>query len=68
MTTAVDGDRAPLADQEALAAYLQVPARTLEQWRRERKGPRWAVVGRHVRYAWPDVDRWLAEQARGDSA
>jgi excisionase family DNA binding protein len=65
MATAVRSDRQPLADQEALAAYLKVPERTLEQWRRARKGPRWALVGRHVRYAWSDVDAWLDQQARG---
>jgi excisionase family DNA binding protein len=68
MTTAVQSDRQPLADQVAVAEYLKVPVRTLEQWRRERKGPRWVPVGRHVRYAWPDVDAWVAEQARGGSA
>jgi len=68
MATAVSSDRQPLADQEDVAAYLQVPPRTLEQWRREGKGPRWAPVGRHVRYAWPDIDAWLAERARGGAS
>jgi excisionase family DNA binding protein len=68
MDTAVRSDRQPLAGQDEVAEYLQVPARTLEQWRRDGKGPRWASVGRHVRYAWPDVDAWLAERARGGVA
>jgi excisionase family DNA binding protein len=65
MSTAVRSDRQPLAGQGDVAAYLNVPERTLEQWRRAEKGPRWAFVGRHVRYAWSDVDAWLAKQARG---
>lgn len=68
MATAVRSDRQPLADQEAVAAYLKIPPRTLEQWRRAGKGPRWALVGRHVRYEWADVDAWLAEQARGGAS
>jgi hypothetical protein len=65
MTTAVRSDRQPLAEPPAVAAYLKIPERTLEQWRRACKGPRWVPVGRHIRYVWADVDAWLAGQARG---
>jgi excisionase family DNA binding protein len=61
MTTAVS-DRQPLAEPPELAAYLNVPERTIGQWRRARKGPKWVLVGKHVRYRWGDVDSWLASQ------
>jgi excisionase family DNA binding protein len=54
-----------LADQEEVAKFLQVPTRTLETWRRSGRGPRWAPVGRHVRYSWADVRAWLSVQTRG---
>jgi hypothetical protein len=37
---------------------------TLEQWRWRRTGPKWSKVGRHVRYAWSDVEEWFAAQRR----
>jgi hypothetical protein len=71
-TAAVRSDREPLAEPEAVAAYLAVPDRTLGQWRRTRKGPKWSLVGKHVRYRWADVDSWLTsqqgQQNRGGSA
>ncbi|HLT09233.1 MAG TPA: helix-turn-helix domain-containing protein [Micromonosporaceae bacterium] len=55
--------RRPLATAEEVAAYLGVPVRTLYQWRLRGTGPRASKVGRHLRYRWSEVERWLDEQA-----
>jgi predicted DNA-binding transcriptional regulator AlpA len=55
--------RASLADPPAVAAYLGIPLATLSQWRYRGQGPTSLRVGRHIRYRWSDVERWLAEQA-----
>lgn len=56
------GGREPLATQDEVAGYLRVPPKTLEQWRWRKTGPQWSKVGRHVRYAWADVEEWFATQ------
>ncbi|MFZ4669914.1 MAG: helix-turn-helix transcriptional regulator [Microthrixaceae bacterium] len=45
------------------AAFLKVPARTLDAWRNRRTGPRYHRVGRHVRYLRAEVLEWLDAQA-----
>ncbi len=60
--------RRALATPPEVAAYLGVPEKTLTQWRYLRKGPRWAPVGRHVRYRWEDVEKWLDQQSAGARA
>lgn len=57
-------DRRALATTEEVAAYLGVPPRTLQRWRYRGTGPRWAPVGRHVRYDWADVEKWFDSQAK----
>lgn len=52
-----------LATPEEVSEYLGVPPRTLEAWRHRQTGPRWSKVGRHVRYRWPDVEKWLDTQS-----
>lgn len=59
----MDG-RSPLASIEEVSAYLQVPVGTIYQWRHKGLGPRAVRVGRHLRYRWEDVDRWLEQQSR----
>jgi excisionase family DNA binding protein len=44
---------------EEVAEYLQVPVKTLYDWRHRGLGPRGLRVGRHVRYRHADVDAWL---------
>ena len=44
---------------EEVGAYLQVPIKTLYDWRHKGCGPSGMRVGRHVRYRRADVDRWL---------
>lgn len=52
-----------LLSQTELAEYLQVPVRTIEDWRTRSYGPRFIRVGRRVRYRETDVDSWLDAQA-----
>lgn len=44
---------------EELSQYLQVPVKTLYDWRHRGLGPRGLRVGRYVRYRQADVDAWL---------
>lgn len=55
--------RKPLATLPEVSEYLGVPANTLYQWRTKKLGPRSSRVGRHIRYRWDDVEKWLDEQA-----
>ncbi|GAA4362871.1 helix-turn-helix domain-containing protein [Nocardioides caricicola] len=43
-----------------VSEILQVPTRTLERWRTERRGPRFGRFGRHVRYRRVDVDAYIS--------
>jgi excisionase family DNA binding protein len=56
-------DPRPLATPAELSEYLQIPERTLVDWRRRGIGP-YRRIGRHVRYPWPGVDAWVEHQAR----
>lgn len=58
-------NRQALADASEVSEFLGIPITTLAQWRYLRRGPRSIKVGRHVRYRWADVERWLDEQSRG---
>lgn len=50
-----------LTRQDA-AAYLKVSPRTLDQWRRQNRGPRsYKIVGR-VYYLRLDIDAWVQDQ------
>lgn len=57
--------RTPLATPGEVASYLQKPEKTLAEWRYRGIGPRYLSVGRDVRYRWPDVEEWLAQQESG---
>jgi len=61
------GRRAPLATPAEVAAYLRVSERTLEDWAYRERGPQFSHVGQQRRYRWEDVERYLAERARGRS-
>jgi len=54
-----------MATPPEVAGYLQVPVKTLYQWRYRGEGPRAFRVGRHIRYRWEDVGAWLASRAGG---
>lgn len=44
------------------AAYLSVKPATLEQWRWNGRGPRFAKIGRAVRYRQVDLDDFLTNR------
>lgn len=53
----------PLATPDQVADYLQIPAKTLAEWRSRGIGPDYVKPGgRHVRYRWPDVHSWVDTQ------
>lgn len=53
----------------AVAELLAVSPRTLETWRRERRGPRAVRLGRRVvRYRQAAVLRWIARLGRRGGA
>jgi len=64
----VTDGRKSLASAKEVSAYLGVPLSTIYQWRYRGVGPRAVKVGRHLRYRWADVERWLDEQAEGGAA
>ena len=52
----------PLLCIEELSEYLDVPVRTLYDWRLAGRGPCAFHVGRQLRYFVSDVHHWLREQ------
>jgi excisionase family DNA binding protein len=57
------GTNKRLMTVDEVAACLGVPKTTLYAWNYKGGGPRRLRVGRHVRYRWSDVERWLSDQA-----
>lgn len=57
-----------LITMKQLAAYLDVPLSTLQDWRLRGKGPRAIRVGRHLRFRQADVEDWLDRHADGPHA
>ncbi|GAA4191231.1 hypothetical protein GCM10022219_09780 [Microbacterium oryzae] len=51
--------------QHQVAEKLQVPERTLEDWRLHHVGPPFSKLGRHVRYADVDVAEWTRAHRHG---
>ena len=47
---------------EDLAEYLDVPMATVYAWRYRRQGPPGFRVGRHLRFRWSDVERWIKDR------
>lgn len=60
--------RSRLPDTRTVADFLGVPEGTMIAWRYRGTGPRYVRVGRHVRYRWGDVDRWVALQIEGGAS
>ncbi|MEV0283513.1 helix-turn-helix domain-containing protein [Kribbella sp. NPDC050820] len=58
MSAALDSD--PLWDVDQVAAYLNIPKRTLYRWRTLGYGPPGKRVGRHLRYRASEVISWFA--------
>jgi hypothetical protein len=62
-------DRDGLISSEELAAWLDVPVGTLDQWASKGGGPLYHKVGVHHRYHPADVKEWLRDRrlaATGD--
>ncbi len=61
--TEPDHDAPPIIlTQDEAGALLQIPPRTLEDWRLTGYGPPWRKIGRHVRYERADVIAWFRSQ------
>ncbi len=45
---------------EQVSARFGIPIRTLEDWRRRGRGPRYIRAGRSILYRVRDVEAWLA--------
>jgi len=55
---------ASLLSVKQLAELLQVPVRTIYDWRYRGLGPTSIRLGRHVRYEAIEIERWLNTQRR----
>jgi excisionase family DNA binding protein len=44
------------------ADYLDVPVATIYAWRYRRRGPPGFRVGRHLRFRWSDIERWIEDR------
>jgi hypothetical protein len=49
----------PILNPNEVAELLQVPVRTLEQWRYRKVGPPYRKIGRHIRYQHTKVMDWF---------
>ena len=58
----------PWLTRPEVAERLRVPEKTLAQWAVKKTGPRYAKLGRHVRYRLADVEAWEDEQIRGEAS
>lgn len=59
---------AELLTPKDASAFLSVSVRTLEDWRREGRGPRFLKHGRCVRYSRDAIAAWIAANTRGSLA
>lgn len=57
-------DTRALAGPEDVAKFMGVPLSTVYRWNTRGGGPRYIRVGRHVRYRWSDIEKWLDRQAQ----
>ena len=55
-------DREALLTPREVADFLNIPMKTLYQWRYNGTGPVGRKVGRHLRYRRRDVDDWFEGQ------
>lgn len=56
--------QAPLLTPGEVATRLHVAEQTLAQWRWKGVGPPFLKVGRAVRYAPQDLERWISQNTR----
>ncbi|GAA3871467.1 helix-turn-helix domain-containing protein [Leifsonia kafniensis] len=55
----MDNNQPEYLTQMQLSELLQIPVRTIEDWRHNKKGPPFVTLGRHVRYDLVDVKAWV---------
>jgi excisionase family DNA binding protein len=48
-----------LLSAQELADYLEVPIATIYSWRHRGEGPPGFRAGKHLRFRWADVERWI---------
>lgn len=60
VATVNDADAGDCLTTDEVAARLRVSPRTVRTWRSEGTGPRYAKLGRSVRYRRSSVDGWVA--------
>jgi predicted DNA-binding transcriptional regulator AlpA len=56
------GEQQQLLTEVQTSRILNISFRTLQAWRRERRGPSFVRVGRAVRYRQNDLDNWIKNQ------
>lgn len=61
MTSLTPEQRGRLMSPEQVADALNMPVESLRSWRRRGLGPRWARIGKHIRYRAGDVEDWINE-------
>ena len=54
--------RDQLLTVKELADYLGVPVATVYAWRYRRLGPPGFRVGKHLRFRWSDIERWIEDR------
>jgi hypothetical protein len=54
-----------LVDEHAMSVYIDIPVKTLRNWRSLGEGPPYVKVGVRVRYDLRAVDRWLNKHTVG---
>ena len=52
----------PMLTSEELSEYLQVPVKTIYEWRTNKTGPTAYRLGKHTRYRYSDIEEWLEER------
>lgn len=52
--------------RKELSKRAKIPVATLAQWASQRKGPKYALFGRHARYRLSDVIAWEEAQFSGE--
>ena len=63
-------EREPLADIDEVTTYFGIPKQTIydQRHRGVGVGALGIRVGRHLKFRWSDIDRYIAEQQRATAA
>lgn len=55
-----------LISTRELARFLGVPVEAVYGWRANGEGPPAYRIGRHLRFRWPDIRRWMSSRENLD--